>query len=123
MSTPEVIELERRTGRPPSGAFAEAFTRVVRYGRLETVSFLHSCIYIALLVVAFGLGNPQPLTTVLGYAHGILWIGMSLTCLTAARLKVIPYWLAVAVVVLGGIGPFFGSAGFLIEGRRRALRS
>jgi hypothetical protein len=96
------------------------FTRVITLGRLEVISFLHSCIYTALLVCAFALHNPQPVTTIFGLGHGVIWIGMSLICLAAARYKVIPWWLAVCVVVLGGIGPFFGTAGFVIESRRRA---
>lgn len=95
------------------------FTRVVTFGRLEAVSFVHSCIYSALLVCAFALNKPEPATFVLGLSHGLLWIGMSLTCIAATRWRVIPFWLAVCVAVLGGLGPFFGSLGFIYEFRRR----
>jgi hypothetical protein len=95
------------------------FTRVVTFGRLEAVSFVHSCIYTALLVCAFALNKPEPATFVLGLSHGLLWIGMSLTCIAATRWRVIPFWLAVCVAVLGGLGPFFGSLGFIYEFRRR----
>jgi hypothetical protein len=95
------------------------FTRAVTFGRLEAVSFAHSCIYLALLICAFALGNPEPATTILGFSHGCLWIGMSLVCIAAARYRVIPFWLAVTVAVLGGLGPFFGSIGFIRESRRR----
>ena len=95
------------------------FTRVVTFGRLEAVSFVHSCIYTALLVCAFVLNKPEPATFVLGLSHGLLWIGMSLTCIAATRWRVIPFWLAVCVAVLGGLGPFFGSLGFIYEFRRR----
>jgi len=88
---------------------------------LEAVSLVHSTIYTALLVCAFGLGNPQPQTFVLGLAHGLIWIGMSLACLTAARLRIVPLRVAVAVAVLGGIGPFFGSVEFVREHRRRSV--
>jgi hypothetical protein len=96
------------------------FTRIITLRRLEAVSLFHSCIYLALLICAFALGNPEPATTILGFSHGILWIGMSLVCITAVRWRVIPFWLAVTVAVLGGLGPFFGSAGFIYEMRRRA---
>jgi hypothetical protein len=76
-------------------------------------------VYLALLVCAFILGNPEPATFVLGLAHGLLWIGMSLVCIAAARAHIIPFWLAVTVVVLGGLGPFAGSIGFVIADRRR----
>lgn len=92
---------------------------MVTFERLEAVSFFHSLVYLALLIVAFGLGNPQPYTFILGLSHGVLWIGMSLVCLAAVRLRVIPLRIAVAVAVLGGIGPFFGSAEFVREQRAR----
>ena len=91
----------------------------ITFGRLRAVSFTHSTIYLALLICAFALHNPQPETFVLGMAHGLLWIGMSLVCLAAARARIIPLWLAVNVVILGGLGPFAGSLGFVIEQRRR----
>jgi hypothetical protein len=90
------------------------------FARLKWTSFAHSCIYCALLVCAFAAGGPQPLTFVLGLAHGVLWIVMSLACLTAARLRIVSLRLAVAVAVLGGIGPFFGSYEFVREQRHRA---
>jgi hypothetical protein len=91
----------------------------VTFRRLEGVSFTHSAIYLALLICAFALGNPQPETFVLGMAHGLIWIGMSLVCIAAARRRIIPYWLAVTVAVLGGLGPFLGTVGFVICDRRR----
>ena len=57
---------------------------------------------------------------VLGLTHGLLWIFMSLACLTAARLRIVSLRLAVAVTVLGGVGPFFGSFEFIREQRKRA---
>jgi hypothetical protein len=89
------------------------------FTRLKWTSFAHSCVYIALLVSAFALGKPEPLTFLLGLGHGLLWIFMSLACITAARLRVVSLRLAVAVAVLGGIGPFFGSYEFVREERSR----
>ena len=99
-----------------------AFTRVVTFWRLEVVSFIHSTVYLSLLVCAFALGNPEPATFILGMAHGLIWIGMSLVCIAAARYRVIPYWLALTVAVLGGLGPFAGTIGFVIESHRRRQR-
>ncbi len=93
--------------------------RHVTFRRLEAVSFGHSAVYLALLLCGFVLGKPEPETFVLGLGHGLLWIGMSLVCIAAARLRVIPFWLAVTVAVLGGLGPFAGSVGFVIADRRR----
>jgi hypothetical protein len=43
----------------------------------------------------------------------VLWIVMSLVCIAAAKIRVIPFWLAVTVAVLGGLGPFAGTLGFV----------
>ncbi|MGZ4245902.1 MAG: hypothetical protein ACXVSE_16570 [Solirubrobacteraceae bacterium] len=94
--------------------------RVVTFRRLELASFTHSVIYMGLLICAFALGSPQPETFILGLAHGVMWIGMSLLCIDAARRRVIPFWLAVTVAVIGGLGPFAGSAGFVLADRRRS---
>jgi hypothetical protein len=98
---------------------AVAFRRVVTFRRLEVASFTHSVIYLALLICAFALGNPQPETFILGLAHGTIWIVMSLVCIAAARMRIIPFWLAVTVAVIGGFGPFAGSIGFIVADRRR----
>jgi hypothetical protein len=95
----------------------------ITFGRLEAVSFGHSTVYLALLICAFALGNPEPETFILGLSHGLLWIGMSLVCIAAARAHIIPFWLAVTVAVLGGLGPFAGSIGFIVADRRRTATS
>jgi hypothetical protein len=95
---------------------------MITFKRLEVASFTHSTVYLALLVCAFVLGNPEPETFVLGLAHGLIWIVMSLVCIAAARARIVPFWLAVTVAVLGGLGPFAGSLGFVIESRRRRMR-
>lgn len=97
----------------------DAFRRVVTFRRLEIISFCHSAVYLALLLCAFGLGNPQPETFIFGLAHGTIWIAMSLVCIAAARYRIIPFWLAVTVAVIGGLGPFAGSIGFVVAARRQ----
>jgi hypothetical protein len=89
------------------------------FSLLKWCSLIHSCVYTGLLVCGFALGKPEPTTFVLGLAHGLLWIAMSLACIAATRLRIVPLRLAVAVAVLGGVGPFFGSVEFLREQRRR----
>ena len=96
------------------------FKRLVTFTRLEVVSFIHSGVYLALLLCAFALGNPEPATFILGLAHGLIWIAMSLVCIAAARERIIPFWLALVVAVLGGLGPFLGTIGFVLESHRRA---
>ncbi len=116
---------EPRRRSPVAGArrLRRAGAGPLTFTRLKWVSLTHSCVYTALLVCAFAAGSPQPLTFVLGLTHGLLWIFMSLACLAAARLRIVSLRLAVAVAVLGGIGPFFGSYEFIREQRQRDARS
>jgi hypothetical protein len=90
---------------------------MLTFNRLKWTSFVHSVVYVSLLVCAIaGFAGP---TLVLGWTHGILWILMSLACIAALRRGVIPLRVAVAVAVLGGLGPFVGSYEFVREQRRR----
>jgi type IV secretory pathway VirB6-like protein len=98
---------------------ARALAGQLTFTRLKWASFTHSCIYLSLLLSAFAAGKPEPLTFILGMTHGVLWIVMSLVCITAARIGIVSIRVAVAVAVLGGIAPFFGSYQFLREDRRR----
>ena len=104
---------------PPGPANAAETHPSRAFRPLKWTSFFHSCVYSSLLICAFALGKPQPETLVLGWTHGILWIGMSCACIAATRWRIVSLRLAVAVAVLGGIGPFFGSWEFVREGRRR----
>jgi hypothetical protein len=89
---------------------------VITFQRLKYLSFTHSVIYLTLLV-SWAAGA-QRLQYVFGWGHGIGWICVSLLCLEAVRRRVIPLWLAVLVVVVGGVGPFAGSIGFIVCERR-----
>jgi hypothetical protein len=90
----------------------------VTFQQLKLLSFTHSAIYLTLLTVWLvpGLRSAE---MVFGWAHGIGWIAMSLLCIDAVRRRVIPLWLGVTVAIIGGVGPFAGSAGFIMEERRR----
>ena len=90
------------------------------YDRLKIASFTHSAVYTALLIVWLvpGLHGAE---FVLGMTHGLGWIAMSLVCIVAVRRRIIPLRLAVAVAVLGGIGPFIGSYEFVRLERDRLV--
>ena len=83
---------------------------------LKYLSFTHSAIYTALLIAAVASFDDAKYW--LGWAHGIGWIVMSLLCVDAVRRHVIPLWLGVMVAVVGGVGPFAGTAGFIYAERR-----
>ena len=91
------------------------------FDQLKLLSFAHSAIYLTLLVVWLvpGLEGPE---LVFGWAHGLGWIAMSLLCIDGVRRRVIPLWLGVMVAVVGGVGPFAGTIGFIYEERRRFER-
>jgi hypothetical protein len=87
---------------------------VSAFRALKYASFAHSAVYAALLFCALTDRD----TLALGWAHGLGWIAMSIACLVAVRLRVIPLAVALAVVILGGVGPFFGSYAFIRHERR-----
>ncbi len=84
---------------------------------LRALSFVNSAAFTGLLVAWLvpGLANEE---AVLGWTHGVMWICLSLLSLAAVRRRTIPFWLAVVVAVIGGLGPFAGSAGFVVAGRQ-----
>ena len=87
------------------------------FQRLKWASFTHSAIYTILLIVWLVPGL-HGFEAIFGMAHGLGWIAMSIACIAALRLSVIDLRLAVAVAVLGGIGPFIGSYEFVRQARR-----
>jgi hypothetical protein len=91
----------------------------VTFRQLKYLSFAHSAIYLTLLTVWLvpGLAGAE---LVFGWAHGIGWIVMSLLCIDAVRRRVIPLWLGLMVAVVGGVGPFAGTIGFIVQERRQS---
>jgi hypothetical protein len=87
---------------------------------LKYLSFAHSTVY-AILLTVWLIPGLHPLELVFGLAHGLGWILMCVLCLEALRARVIPLGLAVAVAVIGAVGPFVGSYEFIREQRRRTL--
>jgi hypothetical protein len=106
LTTP--VARSRRPSRVPSLSF----------GALKRLSFAHSAVYLALLVVWLVPGL-HGLEFVFGLSHGLGWIAMCFLSLAAVRARVIPMRVGVAVAVIGGIGPFVGTWEFVREQRRR----
>jgi hypothetical protein len=86
------------------------------YRTLKRLSFTHSVIYLTLLTVWILPGLHQ-LEFIFGLAHGVGWIAMCVLCLAALRARVISLKLAVAVTVIGAVGPFVGTFEFVREER------
>jgi hypothetical protein len=95
--------------------------RLLTFEHLKWASFAHSTVYLCLLV-AWIVPGLAGLEFVFGMAHGLGWIAMCLLSILAVHRRVIPLYLAVAVSVIGAIGPFVGSFAFVYEGRRRTER-
>lgn len=93
---------------------------MITFDRIKHLSFLHSTVYLVLLVVWLVPGL-HPLEMIFGFAHGIGWILMCLIATYALRRQIIDLRLAVAIAVIGAIGPFVGSYEFIRQSRRRAV--
>jgi len=91
-------------------------TGLLSFGRLKVLSFAHSAVYLVLLVVWLVPGL-HPAEAVFGTAHGVGWLAMCALCLAALRGRIISLRLAVAVAVIGAVGPFVGSYEFVREER------
>jgi hypothetical protein len=89
---------------------------MITFTRLKYLSFTHSAVYMTLIVLAIA---DNPAKRVFGWLHGIGWIVISLLCIYAVGRRIIPLWLGVMVAVVGGLGPFAGSIGFVVQERRQ----
>jgi hypothetical protein len=85
---------------------------------LKHLSFAHSTVY-AILLTVWLVPGLHTFEFAFGLAHGLGWILMCVLCIEALRARVIPLPLAVAVAVIGAVGPFVGSYEFIREQRRR----
>ena len=90
------------------------------YERLKIASYTHSVIYAVLLLVWL-LPGLETATFVFGLAHGVMYLAMCAACLVALHRRIITLRIAVAVAVIGAIGPFVGSYEFARRRRERAL--
>ena len=74
--------------------------------RLRLASFGHSVLYAALLATWLIPGLRGP-TVVLGWAHGVAWITMTVLVLVACRRRLLPWSMLVLVSIVGVVlGPF-----------------
>lgn len=85
--------------------------RFVKYA-----SFAHSAAYLVLLV-AWLVPGLAPVEAVFGLLHGVGWFVMCALVIAALKLRLVDIRLAVAVAVLGAVGPFIGSAEFIRQDR------
>ena len=81
------------------------------FERLKAASFTHSTVY-AILLVVWLVPGLHTFEFVFGLAHGLGWIAMCLASVVALRRRIIDLRLAVAVAIIGAVGPFVGSYEF-----------
>ena len=87
---------------------------------LKHLSFAHSTVY-AILLTVWLIPGLHTFEFIFGLTHGLGWIAICLLSIEALRARVIGLQLAVAVTVIGAVGPFVGSYEFIRETRRRNL--
>ena len=87
-------------------------------GFVKYASFTHSAVYLVLLV-AWIIPGLAAVEAVFGLAHGLGWFAMCALVIAALKLRLVDIRLAVAVAVLGAVGPFIGSAEFVRQDRRQ----
>ena len=95
---------------------------MITFQRLKIASFAHSTVY-AILLIVWLLPGLHTEEMIFGFAHGIGWIVMCMLALEGLRKRVINLRLAVAIAVIGAIGPFVGSYEFVRQSRARVRPS
>jgi hypothetical protein len=87
-------------------------------GQIKAASFTHSAVYAGLLIawIVPGLAGAE---MVFGWAHGLGWFVMCGLAVAGLRLRLLDVRLAVAIAVLGAVGPFIGTYEFVRQDRRR----
>jgi len=91
---------------------------VLTRSRLKWASFTHSSVYLVLLT-AWAIPGLAGVEFVFGLAHGLGWFVMCALAFAGVRRRLIDLRLAVAISVLGAVGPFIGSAEFVRQDRAR----
>lgn len=86
--------------------------------QIKVASFAHSAVY-ACLLVCWLIPGVAVGEMVFGWAHGLGWFVMCALAVAGLRLRLIDVRLAVAIAVLGAVGPFIGSYEFVRQDRRR----
>jgi hypothetical protein len=89
---------------------------------IKRASFTHSFVYLVLLVAWLVPGLHQE-EFIFGTLHGVGWFVMCALVIVGLRLRLLDIRLAVAVAVLGAVGPFIGSYEFIRQDRNRSHRS
>lgn len=84
---------------------------------IKRASFTHSGIY-ALLLVAWAVPGLDTLNMLCGWGHGLGWFAMCALAVEGIRRRLIDIRLAVAIAVIGAVGPFIGSYEFLRQDRK-----
>jgi hypothetical protein len=96
-----------------------ALARLLSVRNLAALSLVHCVLFTGLMIFAFPLGHPQPVTFAFGFTHGVLYLVMAVAVGVAARLGTVSFTTALVVIVLGAAGPYFGAFDLVREVRRR----
>jgi hypothetical protein len=89
---------------------------VITRDQIKVASCTHSAIYLCLLT-AWLVPGAHSAEMAFGWAHGLGWFAMCGLALYGLRHRLIDMRLAVAIAVLGAVGPFVGTFEFLRQDR------
>ena len=104
------------TAGPPSES---SLARLLSLRNLAALALVHCVLFTGLMLFAFVLGHPQPVTFVFGFTHGVLYLVMAVAVGVAAKLRTVSTTTAIVVIVLGAAGPYFGAFDLVREERKR----
>jgi hypothetical protein len=107
--------------QPPPASLPEGnrlLRRILSLRNFVVFSIIHSVAFTGLMVCAFVLGSPQPITFAFGFTHGVMYMIAVAAAVVATRLRIISLTTAIVVVVVGLAGPYFGAFEFVREYRK-----
>ena len=90
--------------------------------RIKAASFAHSAVYLVLLF-AWAMPGFDTLNMLCGWGHGLGWFAMCALAVEGLRRRLIDIRLAVAIAVIGAVGPFIGTIEFIRQDRGARLRT
>jgi hypothetical protein len=91
----------------------------VTRGAIKLASCAHSAVY-SVLLVCWLTGWEGDVKLAAGWGHGLGWFAMCALAVIGLRRRLIDLRLAVAIAVLGAVGPFLGTLEFVRQDRKRA---
>lgn len=110
MTTEQVHE---SPAAPPDGP--RLLRGILTLRNFAVFSVIHSVAFTGLMLCAFFLGKPQPITFAFGFAHGVMYMIAVATVIVAKRLQIVSTTTTLVVIIVGLAGPYFSAFEFIRE--------